>query len=213
MNQPRRTLHRTAQGAVQQPAQTPTTPATPATPSTGFEWPSKESWFRLAISFVLPIIVYAIVYNILRHYNVGIFLSHLIGYALSLMFLAYLDSALKSPSSMGTAVFIMLTLIFFLELSINFIPGLEKKRRAQDSSNGTQRFELVEIKEPGKTYITKTAFSKGQRIKIVVTGNAYQTDGADWEKPLDEGEHYETMTGDGNMAFKADSTATVKIVY
>lgn len=77
----------------------------------------------------------------------------------------------------------------------------------------TQRFEVIQLEKANLNYFSKKVYSKGQKIKIVSSGDVYETDGKSWQKYMGPGEHSETMTGTGNMSFKASSPATITIFY
>lgn len=168
----------------------------------------------LIIFFVgtgLGLVIFLLSYFGLSKFDIHYIVRACLSIAISIAILIALNAAMGSKKSKMQSPILMVLFIAFIFTILN---GYEKQAPLNTNPDQPkQRFELVEIKESGKNYITKKSFSKGQQIKIVVAGNAYQTDCADWEKLLGEGEHSETMTGTGNMAFKADSAATVTIFY
>lgn len=170
----------------------------------GIKIPKTGDLIRFVVSVALSMGIYAIFFHFLTKNDVGPLWSNIWSFILGLLALGALQSSLKTESGMALPVFLIMVIIFVIRLSAVDFSGIwEGKRRA----------ELLQITDPTKTYKTKTVFTKGQVIKLVIEGEVYQTDGQEWKRYLGPGEHSERMTGEGNMAFKANPPATVKILY
>ena len=160
---------------------------------------------------LLGVSIYCVIYfGLLSFFTFYFLWKAIAAIAITFLILTALDKAMgEKPSLMKTPVFVAVLIAFMITCFVGY--QQEAKAVELHPKVEVQNFELIELKVLGQTYITKKVYAKGQIIKIVSNGEVYETDGASWQKYLGPGEHSETLTGTGNMAFKANSPATIKI--
>lgn len=167
---------------------------------------------KLVLSFVSSAVVYLIAWGVLNYYGVSPFFSILVGYILGLMTLAYVDSALESKLDMSKPVFILMTLILFVFLSINYLPEYSKNFSVSSSVVKRVSSETGNLRSVGDIWFTDEVFKPGKMIRIEITYNNVRMVGGEIFSP---GVYNFPTIGTGCLMFEGviDKPAQVKISY
>lgn len=186
-----------------------TTP--PAEAPATFSLPNKSALLRLATSFALGCLVYWLGYYILSSNGVNFFLSNLIGYVIGLIFLAFVDSALKSKTEIGTAVTTLMTLILIICLSVHYLPGYDfGKKKAPIHQSAFS--ETGTVRNVNEIWFTDKVFSSGAEVEIEVLYNEVVMTNVG---QLNPGTYHKIIPGDGKLMFEgiSSSPSRIKVSY
>lgn len=160
-------------------------------------------------SICLSAFVYWVSYSLLSRYGVSVLLSHLVGYALGLIFLSFLDSIFVSKLSMSKPVFILMTLILLFFLAINFLPSNPEQQVEKTIVLST---ESGTINKEGGVWFPDKIFEPGTEVSIEIEHQPVQILG---ERIYMPGKYKIPVQGRGKIIFKGLVTApcTIKVSY
>lgn len=200
-----------ANNTVTPPVTTPTTPA-----ATGFKMPTTKQWLNLAVSSIFPGLLYWILTSILLHHGVNFLLSHLLGYGLALMLLAYIQSVFKSGSELAKPIQIILTFILILCLSLHYLPDYGKKDNSQAKINKMQSMRSEILTFTGtEQLLSNKSFPQGKEVRLTVHGAPINmiTSAGSQELVKEYGTYVFRFNSDGTLIFKGsglESSITIQ---
>ncbi len=214
-------------GAITNPPQLPAPANIPgATPATStisepLKKLSKGNFINLIVSFVLSLGAYWGAYSFLSGHGVNFLLSHIIGFILGLMILAYLDYFFKSEIKMGVPVFILMSIMFIGSLSIHYLPMYDeyvKKQATEKSVVSPVLKDVLTFK--GEESLTSSIYlNVGQRCRVTISNPVYVKNVNTWEELNPEsGVTDFIVNSDGPLVFKgiknsggAQSTVMIEV--
>lgn len=148
------------------------TPSCPS-PAAKYFGLTKQQWIDLAISSILPSLLYWGLFTVLSSHGINFFFSNLVGCLLALILLGYLKSALKSKTDLATPVQIIMIFILILTMSLHYLPGYnpkltEDKHPATAWTPGREVLQFSDMEQ----LITDHTFSAGKEVMIRVVGTS-----------------------------------------
>ncbi len=170
--------------------------------------PENKGWWRELVYFLLPIVIFWIMWMIMSSQAVTFFWKAFTATLIALGSLPLAKMIAKPKGNHGSSIFLIILGLFMLTMVMHYATPNNNSVAQKTVVKKGITTESNSFSQAGESWIVSNVFYGGENVKIEVSGGPVQMMGG---RTMEVGEYYEKINSYGAIGFESLTNIPTKV--